>query len=167
MYPSMPAEAQPYAPAAPSQQVDQSNQYHTQSSAPPLNYGSPPQPENIRSGTIASEQAQPLMANQASAAAHDNGRQPSQVQSYQTSGSPPQAHYSAYPPIAQQESAQYPSQPSQPPSNTIYQTIPQQDTNQQYAAPTFPAFPDAPTQIMQPPAASSPELPKEALLIEL
>lgn len=163
MYPSMPAESYPSAPGAPPQHV---NQYHPESSAPPLHYGSPPQSDPNRLGAAAHEQSQPLMANQASAVAHDTGRQPSHTQLYPPPGSPQPAYNTPHPPIPQ-EASQHPSHPPQPSSNTAYQAIPHQETGQQYAEPTFPAFPDAPTQIMQPSAPLSPEQPKEALLIEL
>ncbi|GHJ89213.1 hypothetical protein NliqN6_5615 [Naganishia liquefaciens] len=156
MYPSMPAG--PY-PSVPQQHVDPATQYHQQGSAPPLNYGSSPPAEP---NAYTQEPSQPLTTNQTSAVAHDMG--PIHAQSQPTPSSPPQAYASPYPPLPQ-ETAPYPSQPS---TTSAYQTLPQHETGPPpFAAPSFPAFPDAPTQIVQPPVASSPEKPKEALLIEL
>lgn len=160
MYPSMPAG--PY-PTAAQQYNDPATQYQPYASAPPLNYGSSPTSDPHRTAAPTQEQSQPLMSNQASAIAHDTGKQPIHAQSQPTPSSPPQAYPSPYPPIPQ-ETAPY---PSQPPSNPAYQTIPQHETGPPFAAPSFPAFPDAPTQIVQPPIASSSDQPKEALLIEL
>lgn len=129
-----------------------------------MNYGSsPPSHPDRMAAPAAQEQSQPLMSNQASAVAHDTAKQPIPAPSQPTPSSPPQAYRSSYPPITQ-EPGPY---PSQPPSNPAYQTLSQHETGTPFAVPSFPAFPDAPTQIMQPPSASSPDQPKEALLIEL
>lgn len=168
MYPSMPPPSFPSAPV-PSQPYAETLQQEQQPGfAPPQPYGSSAQPESTRIENQHHEQAQqPLMANQASATAHELTRQSSYLQAQHTplpvspqpapaapvqTGHPQEApqHYSTYAPSAPQEA--------------FYQSVPTQETGQQY--PTFPAFPDAPSQLPQV-SVNTVEPPKEALLIEL
>ncbi|KAJ9118711.1 hypothetical protein QFC22_003931 [Naganishia vaughanmartiniae] len=168
MYPTMPAVPFPsaYVPSQP--YAERSRPDQQPGFVPPQSYGSPPQMESTRIENRHYEQArQPLMADQASAAPHESTRQASYLQAQHT---PLPVSPQPVPAAPVQNDRpheapqQYPSYPQSAPQEAGYQSVPTQETGQQY--PSFPAFPDAPSQLPLAPV-STVEPPKEALLIEL